>query len=709
MDPCGKDEELREFCERNSPPFDEAAFSDRLRRKTSTSRKRVSAPRRTSSLRIAAVAFAGLVLLTAVGVGVFELATYLGNLGESGPTAATGPTLVIGDQTTETAAPGQTTQTTPGELPSGTWMRLPLLAEGRATISALVMDPSSPSTIYVATSVGLFKSTDGAGSWSQLPTIPGIEPGGVWLLLDPNSPSTIYIAYVDFAEADTKRTTHLLRSDDGGLTWMDLNEAGAPRIGSTSSGPWLDTTTIPSTLYMYDDTGYVCRSTDRGTTWTRLGVDEGQRAFARADIRSPRATTTAAQRALEAFLASSDGTITDADTGAVVSISPVGGWADPILVDPAQVSTLYLATVVFQPDGGDVYKSTDAGRTWRKASPDLVVPDPAVNGILVDPSNPSTLYATTGAGIFRSTDGGTEWELILEGGGYADSLVLVPSAPSRLYATTATGLSRSDGLFRSDDGGTNWTRLNDPKGSDICFSQVVLAIADQPDTVFAIAEEVYYGPLYLYRSTDAGNTWQRTDLGVGPGYFGPVVVADPQHPSTIYAYGNKGDSSPHMFKSSDAGASWTQTDLDPKEWGVPVASLLEVVSLAIDPYNPANLWVVQDDLSENGQSIIRRSTDGGATWENVKLDGLERWITWLLFDQRSPNTVYAWSGPNNPWEGTIYRSTDGGATWENIGRNIPTGYLPVLVPDQALALDPAPGGALYAATSGGLFKWVPRD
>ena len=231
--------------------------------------------------------------------------------------------------------------------------------------------------------MGLFKSTDGAGSWSQLPTIPGSEPGSWPLLLDPNSPSTLYVAYADFAEAETKWTTYLLRSDDGGLSWMDLNEAGAPRIGSTSSGPWLDTTTAPSTIYMYDDTGYVHRSTDRGTTKTGLSVDEGQQAFARADIHSPRAATAAAQQALEAFLASFDGTITDADTGAVVSISPAGEWADPILVDPDDLSTLYLATIVFQPDGGDVYKSTDAGRTWRKASPDLVVPDPAVNGILV--------------------------------------------------------------------------------------------------------------------------------------------------------------------------------------------------------------------------------------------------------------------------------------------------------------------------------------
>ena len=680
-DTYGIEEQLREVYERNSPPFDEAAFSDRLRRKTITSRKRVSAPRRTSGLRIAAVAFAALVILTAVGVGVFELATYLGNLGEGSPTVVSEPGIVIGDQTTETAAPGQTTQTTPGELPSGTWMRLPLLAEG-GPVGTLVMDPSDPAILYVATAEGLFKSTDGAGSWSRLPTIPGIEPGGMWLLLDPNSPSTIYtIAYANFAEADTKWTTCLLRSDDGGLTWMDLNEAGAPRIGSTSSGPWLDTTTIPSTLYMYDDTGYVCRSTDRGTTWTRLSVDEGQRAAALADQSVP--IPAAAQQALDDFLAPFSGDwvyLTDADTGAVV------GPSGAILVDPDHTSTFYAATS----DG--VYKSTDSGRTWRKASRDLM--DPAVSSVLVDPNTPSTLYATTNAGIFRSTDGGTEWTLILGGG---TSVVLAPSNPNRLYARTSAG------LFRSDDGGTNWTRLNDPTGYRGPWDRLVLVIADQPDTLFAIAEEVHWGPGYLYRSTDAGESWQRTGLEafLDPS-GGPLVVADPEHPSTIYAWGRKDDSYYHMFRSTDAGATWTETDLDPR-WDVPDRNTVVVVSLAVDPYNPETIWAIQDNLSDNGRSVIHRSTDGGATWENVEFDGLEQWTSWLVADQRSSGVLYALSGSKDPWGGDVYRSTDAGATWEDIGGNIPTELMPVVVPD------PAPGGALYAATGGGLFKWVPRE
>ncbi len=657
-------------------------------------RRQLFAPKPRSARRVAVFASIAVVLVTAITVGSLEAVNHLGN---------DQPVVVINDDTAGMApgSTGQTTQTAASGAQGGQWERLPLPTSEGGPVGPLVMDPNNPAILYVSTSEGLFKSTDGAGSWNQLPTIPPTDLGGVLLVADPNSPSTIYVAYTSFSEADNAATSHLLRSDDGGLTWMDLNEAGAPRMGSTSSGPWLDTTTTPSTIYMYDDTGDVWRSTDRGTTWTRLSFAEGQQAFSLANIRSPQPRPAAAQEAVDAFLASSgdDMHLTDSDTGVVVSID-----AGDILVDPVRPSTFYVAS----PDG--VYRSTDGGRSWRKAITGLGLVDRAVNSVLVDPNSPSTLYATTNAGIFRSTDGGTEWELILEGGGiqgFGNSVLLAPSIPTRLYARTSAG------LFRSDDGGTNWNQLNDPPGYSDGLIQLVWVVADQPDTVFAIAEEVYYGPFYLYRSIDAGDTWQRTDLGVGPGYFGPVVVADPQHPLTIYAYGNKGDSSPHMFKSTDAGANWTQTDLDPKEWDTPDPNVVAVVSLAVDPYNPGTIWAIQNDLSDDddgqSKSVIRRSNDDGATWETVKLDGLEQWIMWLLFDQRSPNTLYAWSGSDNPWEGTVYRSTDGGVSWENIGRNIPTGYLPVLVPNPALAPDPAPGGALYAATEGGLFKWVPSD
>jgi photosystem II stability/assembly factor-like uncharacterized protein len=636
------------------------------------------APRRGSGLRVAVFASIAVVLVAAITVGSLEAVKHLGK---------DQPVVVINDDTAG-MAPGSTGQTTQTATSAeGTWLHLPLLAKGETirtiSISALVMDPSDPAILYATTSEGLFKSTDGAGSWGQLPTIAG-DVGVPFL--DPTSPSTVYLVCSIAQEAEEAVSDHLLRSDDGGMTWTDLTEAGVPRkSGDIWVATAFDTTTTPSTIYMWDDTGYVWRSTDRGSTWTRLSFDEGMQAFEQAD--NPRETPpipAAAQEALDDFLAPLDDWVdlTDADTGAVV-----GANGAP-LVDPDHLSTFYQATS----DG--VYKSFDSGRTWRKAStglPDVTdPPDAAVSAILVDPSNPSTLYATTSAGIHRSTDGGTEWTLILEGEGA--TVALAPSTPARLYA------SGSAGLLRSDDGGTDWTRLNDPRGSDVCFSSLVLAIADQPDTVLALAEEIYWGPFHIYRSSDAGNSWQRTDLRAGFTETIPIMVEDPQHPSTIYLCGTTEDSAHHVFKSTDAGATWT--DLDPEGWSAPVWSL------AVDPYNPDTVWAVQDggvDQSGTARSLIRRSTDGGATWEQVELAGLgvrtestER----LLFDPRLANTVYAVAGAPEG-QTAIQRSTDGGTTWENIGENLPA---PVFL----LAPDPASEEGLYAATSGGLFKWVPN-
>ena len=481
-------------------------------------RKQPSAPRRRSGLRVAVFASIAVVLVAAMTVGSLEAVNHLGK---------DQPVVVINDDTAG-MAPGSTGQTTQTATSAeGTWLQLPLLAKGETmrtiSISALVMDPSDPAILYATTSEGLFKSSDGAGSWNLLSTIPGDV--GV-LFIDPTSPSTIYVVCSTAQEADEAVSDHLLRSDDGGLTWTDLTEAGAPR---KSADIWVatafDTTTTPSTIYMWDDTGSVWRSTDRGTTWTRLGLDEGMQAFEQAD--SPRETPpipAAAQQALDAFLAPLDDQVylTDADTGARRRTHRRAGCA-PGRPRPAfdllrgdvrgRVQVHRRRPHLEEGERRPSRRGGSAGCGSQRASwsirilPRLSMPPQAPGSIAPPTAEPN-------------------WALILEAG--ADSVVLAPSNPSRLYAVD---LRRTVPLRRRrnelDPVGRSSASTSPP-----CI-QLVLVVADQPDTVFAIAEEVYWGPL-LPLSVHR----RRQHLAVGPVWSraaaSPVVAADPQHPSTIY-------------------------------------------------------------------------------------------------------------------------------------------------------------------------------
>jgi hypothetical protein len=224
------------------------------------------------------------------------------------------------------------------------------------------MDPSDPSILYATTMTprALFKSSDRAGSWKRLPTIAGdIEV----IYLDPASPATIYALY---SKNDAVPHLRLQRSDDGGATWVDLSDAGSPKTNGYFALVWFDATSTPSTVYMYGQRGEdmnVYRSTDRGDTWTRLGA-AGQHK-AEALQKTPRPMPAAARKALAAFLASSGPywRLTDADTGAKVSVN-FDATKAPI-VDPDHPSTFYVVT------REGVYKSRDGGRTWRKASAGL--------------------------------------------------------------------------------------------------------------------------------------------------------------------------------------------------------------------------------------------------------------------------------------------------------------------------------------------------
>ncbi len=185
----------------------------------------------------------------------------------------------------------------------------------------------------------------------------------------------------------------------------------------------------------------------------------------------------------------------------------------------------------------------------------------------------------------------------------------------------------------------------------------------------------------LSRSTDGGNTWSEVLEGA------TCVAADPKTPSTLFAA-----VSSRVFKSTDTGGAWTV--VSPEEW------VDAVVDIAVDPHDPFGVYAVQ--CSDTGAYSVSRSVDGGATWQKVDLEGPAKYIQQLLFDPRSPDTLYVLTSQvvESVAKSGMYRSVDGGATWENIMGELPdTGYLNIVI-------DPASSGGLYATTTGGVFKWV---
>ncbi len=616
---------------------------------------RASAPKRHSGIRAPIIASIAVVLVVAVAVGSL-LATR----------SLTRPdfVLAINDQTVmQPAAAGQTGAT------AGRWEWLPLTVDG-GNVSSLTIDPNDPSVLYVGIDNGgygqddgLYKSEDGAGSWKRLPSISGQI---LVLLIDPAQSSTLYVLTRNPAAAGgSDHGIRFWRSDDAGSNWKNITPSAFvfhlwPPI------VMIDGSSSPSALVAMGRDAF-WRSSDRGESWTRLTLEESDKL----DVGRP-PLPPVAQQALDRFLPSFSGTITDAETGASVAVDPDDLY-HKVSVDPREPSIFYAAT------REGVYKSTDGGKTWRKASRGLS--SLAVSQLVPDPSSASILYAATSAGTFKTSDGGATWDMVLAGAG---SVMLAPSAPATLYAWT------SDGLFRSDDAGKKWTELAAaglPPRPDMRLERegLLLVAAGDPDTVFAVSTlntDNGAGPFdlrrYLYRSTDGGRSWTQT-LEYGGG-----LIADSGNPSTLYA----ADGDRRWSKSTDLGTTWTV--VSGEEWVDPI------VAVAQDPHPPAAINVVQ---TADGTCTVSRSTDGGVTWKKARLEGVAQYLEELVFDPRSANVLYVLTQDYEVISG-IYRSTDDGRSWENIAGELAEAGIARIV------IDSAPGGALYAVTQNGLFKRV---
>ncbi len=253
------------------------------------------------------------------------------------------------------------------------------------------------------------------------------------------------------------------------------------------------------------------------------------------------------------------GAVTTNGVAPVITVDAVAGLA----LDPQTPSTLYAGTF------SGVFKSEDGGINWSLSSTGLT--GLAVNTLAVDPQSPATVYAGTAGGVFISTNGAANWHQSLASSP-VNALTVNPLTPVVVYA------GASSGIFRTLDGGAHWGMFNNG-----LTNQTVQAVALNPVTPSIL----YAGTLRgLFKSTNSGTNWVAINSGLGSTNVTALAV-DPVTPTRVIAGTIAG-----LFVSTDGGESW-----NPITNGLAVQN---IGAVAVNPQAPATLYAGTRGLASLG-------------------------------------------------------------------------------------------------------------
>lgn len=326
-----------------------------------------------------------------------------------------------------------------------------------------------------------------------------------------------------------------------------------------------------------------------------------------------------------------------------------GGRVTTVTGVPSEPFTFYFGGV-----GGGVWKTEDAGTTWRNLT-DPFFTEGSIGAVEVASSDPRVMYVgtgsdgirsnvSTGRGVYRSSDAGRTWTFAgLRGVGQIGGVRVDPRDANVAYVAAIGNAFRPDsarGLYRTADGGRSWQRV-----LFISDSTGVVDVELQPghpDVVYAGAWRVERKPWTIisgareggiYKSTDAGRTWRKLGGGLPNGLFGKsnlaVTAADPRR---VYALIEAKPGS-GLYRSDDAGESWRLLNAQPSL----IARPFYYTTLAADPTNAEVVYAGAEDFF--------RSTDGGRTFAR--------------FETPHGDNHDLWANPHDAR--VLIQSNDGGA------------------------------------------------
>jgi photosystem II stability/assembly factor-like uncharacterized protein len=400
----------------------------------------------------------------------------------------------------------------------------------------------------------------------------------------------------------------------------------------------------PNVFYIAQVNGGVWKSDDYGRTWNPIFDHESTQSIGAIAVApsNPDVIYAGSGEGLHRpDLSVGNGIYKSTDAGKTwTHLGLRDGFQIPALaVDPRDPNRVFAA-VLGHPYGPNeergLFRSTDGGQTWQKAI--YKDENTGASDVEIDPTNFDVIYASmwearegpwednntvngTGGGLFKSTDGGNTWHPLANGLPKDLSqinLAIAPSNPRRLYATLAVS-SGPLAVYRSDDAGESWTKAtDDPRPSGrIGGGDLAVPRVDSKN-----ADIVYCASTVTMRSTDGGKTWSGFRGAPGGDDYQNLWI-NPNDPSIVLLVSDQG-----ALVTVNGGASWSSW------YNQPTAQIYHVAVTPTFPYR------VCGGQQESGSVCISsRGNDGEITFRDWHPVGVIEY-GYVAPDPLDPDVIY---------------------------------------------------------------------
>ena len=607
-------------------------------------------------------------------------------------------------------------------------------------IGRILIHPSEPNTLWVAalghlysenSERGIYKSTDGGKSWSKTLFVNN-RTGIVELIMHPNNPDLLIAAAWEkdrkawnFTEAGNG--TAIYRSENGGDSWNEIaDDSGFPDTEGTGRIGLAFAPSHQNIVYAIldnQDRREKEEEEDEGLTKDELRVMSNQQ-FLELENKD-----------INMFL--DDNGFPREYNAVDIKKDVEAGKIRPLdlVVYTEDANSLLFDTPV---KGGEMYRSDDAGKTWKKTHEDYIESMIFSYGyyfgqVRVDGQNPDVVY-TMGVPIVRSDDGGKTFKSINEDNVHVDhhALWINPDNPRHLI------LGNDGGVYISFDTGATWTNCNSPSVGQ--FYSIAVDMA-KPYNVYGGLQDngVWKGPSsYEYsRSWYQEGRYPYERIMGGDGMQVAIDTRDNETVYTGYQFGNyfrintktrKRKYITPRHKLGNAPYRWN--------WEAPIALSVhnqDIVYFGSNRFHRSmnmgdDFETLSGDLTNGGKKgdvsygtlttisespitfgliyvgsddgLIHRSRNVGDSWEKIT-NGLPKdyWVSTVVASAHVEGRVYA-SLNGYRWDNfqaLVYVSEDYGNTWKNISSNLP------MEPVNVIKEDPSNENLIYVGTDHGVY------